>query len=485
MNVTKATTIKSILLLYTLVVLGLFVGLGSTFSGGEVQAVQEGDFCSTASDCHDLECEYPLNTYCTARSEESDQNSRCTCRHWNNQPFNGCEADPFAEPPTCPTGYTSCGVSGNHDADAGCLRGDAITGDNSLMIEVRCKSCNNPSNIYRYCRATEEPPVPQCYEFCTNDSGCAPGLVCDYSRGQVCVNPEFPDEEDCVPDVQPPAQCYENCDPSIGCQGNLECRDLEGDDRGNICVNPEVPFEEDCTPDVTQPFCGDGICATGEQCERAGNTFRECTTVGQAPNGQVVSSCRDVLGSAEQQPTALSCTFCGDGIRQNNEECDYAVDANCNLNCTLQDLQEGITITKDVIDDRVYLVGEQIRFRVRVTNTGETTLNTVRFRDSWDPTYLRYLGGSVTKSTGDRINDISPLITSQTRSEIIINDVTNSILGDLRTGQYYEFELVFSALAPTPDNNPETCNDAFVRGDDLPEVSDDDCAPIDNQDTDI
>lgn len=250
-----------------------------------------------------------------------------------------------------------------------------------------------------------------------------------------------------------------------------------------FCRQPQTPPPP---PKEPEPFCGDTICDAGEYCERTRNNpdaFRECLTVGDYPRGRAVANCRNIQ-TAPGNTSPNQCTFCGDGVRQPSEECDYAVDENCNLNCTYQELEEGIRIDKTVIEDRLYQVGEQIRFHVRITNTGESTFDVVRFRDTWDPTYLSYIGGSVRNSSGDTISDINPILTYRTNNQIRIADVT-AHLGNLAPNQYYEFTLVFTAIAPTPQYNPETCNNAFVRGDDLPETRDDDCIPIGNRDTDI
>lgn len=437
MAITKNKTIRLLLSLYTLLVLVAFAGFATTvFGNAEDAQAQAGITCTTASECYGLPCEYPAATYCTYGEVAGATSGTCVCRNWNDQPAwnNGCASDPYSEPPACPSGWEDCGTSAGHAGDAGCVRFD------NLVAQGRCAGCNNPSNIYRWCREVIVTPPPGCYEFCTNDSGCGPGLVCDYSRGQICVNPEWPDEPDCTP--------------------------------------PEGPV----------PFCGDAICDSGEACERISgdaNTFRICESVGGAPTGAVVSHCRNISNTpGEPQPN--QCTFCGDGIRQDIEECDYAIDDNCNSVCMRQDLTEGVTIDKTVINEQSpYFVGDQVRFAVRVTNTGQTTFNTVEFRDNWDPTYLRFIGGSVVKSTGEQIDDINPLIDSQTSNEFVINDVTDSVLGDLGPDEYYQFELIYTAIAPTPVNAPETCNYAITQPDDLPEIDDEDCVDINNRDTDL
>ncbi len=351
---------------------------------------------------------------------------------------------------------------------------------------------------------------------CTNETACY-GLVCEWPDATYCTygdpirNPDGgagsciclrgedqpASNNGCV--VNPPTTCaatlpgcpagWENCGTSNQRAGDAGCVRMDNiscQERCPTCQNPSYLYRY-CRQVVTPPpppapFCGDGICnATGEYCERSApgaNTFVSCS------NGQPVGSCRGI--EANQPVTAATCNYCGDGIRQPIEECDYAVDPNCNLNCTTQaQLEEGIAIDKRVLEDRVYQIGEIIRFNIRITNTGQTTFTAVRFRDTWDPTYLRFVGGNARISTGATLDSILPYLTSQTNNEIVINDVTDTPLGNLAPGQFFEFTLSFTALAPTPNYNPETCNFAFTSTPTLPEVSDNDCIPIQNRNTDI
>ncbi len=438
---TQHSLFRKMLFVYTFIVLTLFVGSLVTVwnndnANNKVQAAI-GDFCDSADDCYDIDCAYPETTYCTGIAEEPDGISKCTCRAWNNQPVNGCEGEfDTYEPPACPSGYDDCGTSyttGSSTPPAGCQ----VMGS----VRANCLSCGNPSIIYRFCRQTPPPPPPP-----------VPG-------------------------------CYEQCTPEVGCSGDLECQD-------GICVNPEYPEEPDCTPpDQPELWCGDGICQSNEYCERTSagaNTFRTCLTRGQPPTGAPVARCRQI--QTEPGPTPRNqCTFCGDGETQDVEECDYndpTTNQDCNLQCQRDQSESGISIDKTVLVDRPYEVGEQIHFTIRVTNTGDTTLNVVRFTDRWDPTYLAFVGGNVRRSNGGSVGDIRTIINSLTNSQLVINDLTTS-LGDLEPNQYYEFDMIFTAVAPTPDYNPETCNTAIVEPDDLPPASDRDCVPIDNRDTDV
>ncbi|KXK26228.1 MAG: hypothetical protein TR69_WS6001001223 [candidate division WS6 bacterium OLB20] len=87
----------------------------------------------------------------------------------------------------------------------------------------------------------------QCWETGCNDAGkqCAPGsgLVCQNNR---CVNPDYPNNSDCKPDVE--LECWETGCSIQGnsCADGLECQN----DR---CVNPQYPNSETCeaVPGIT------------------------------------------------------------------------------------------------------------------------------------------------------------------------------------------------------------------------------------------
>lgn len=96
--------------------------------------------------------------------------STCSCELCNGT--NGCTGNPpTCTPGGCPSGYESCGVSGSEGKDSDC----------KIQTDIKCvvyhPDCNNPSNIYRYCRPI---PVNTCdsgawitkpsgsYAHCTN-----------------------------------------------------------------------------------------------------------------------------------------------------------------------------------------------------------------------------------------------------------------------------------------------------------------------------
>ncbi|MFH2021428.1 MAG: MopE-related protein [archaeon] len=131
------------------------------------------------------------------------------------------------------------------------------------------------------------------------------------------------------------------------------------------CAQPSNVKNAQITVTVPQPYCGDSICNDGNDktCEPNGATkddictsnvdsgdltdgicrttgTNQCTYCGdgdlQTPeetcdynvdieNPDYVPGCRDSGDYA--------CTFCGDGIRQSIEQCDYAIDSNCDQTC--------------------------------------------------------------------------------------------------------------------------------------------------------
>lgn len=90
-----------------------------------------------------------------------------------------------------------------------------------------------------------EPAEPECYQTCDPDNDLCPnGLVCQEVGGNpVCVNPDCPEEEDCVC-PEPIPECYQTCDLDNDlCAGDLVCQEIEGNP---VCVNSDCPEEEEC-----------------------------------------------------------------------------------------------------------------------------------------------------------------------------------------------------------------------------------------------
>jgi len=151
-----------------------------------------------------------------------------------------------------------------------------------------------------------DPNVAQCDEVsmdvaylnCEEEPLCGNGLV---DPGETCDPPGS------VPDTPPGNQnaCRDNC---TYCGDGIV-------NNGEECDDPNDPLcSDDC---MLVPSCGDGVVdpGLGETCDPPGS-------VPDTPPGNQ-NACRD------------NCTYCGDGIVNNGEECDDPNDPLCTDDCML------------------------------------------------------------------------------------------------------------------------------------------------------
>jgi uncharacterized repeat protein (TIGR01451 family) len=250
-------------------------------------------------------------------------------------------------------------------------------------------------------------------------------------------------------------------------------------------------------------------CSPGEAgCQFAGDTVMTCQSCNNTsvwpmyckpptPGQPVVP---EQTYNPPAQPGVKNCFTCT-GVVNSQRSCGASTQVNENDSCpsgTFESqaacltgpatpvcpvLNPGIIIEKTVVGSRSYFVGDPVSFRVRITNTGQTTFTNVRFYDQYIPTFLRYIGGSAVKSTGESIADINPVLTTRNDGYIEIANVATTALGLLGPGQYYEFTLTLIVNAPTFNSN--TCNVAYVTTPGLPDRMDDDCIVSRNRDTDL
>ncbi len=106
------------------------------------------------------------------------------------------------------------------------------------------------------------------------------------------------------------------------------------------------------------------------------------------------------------------------------------------------------SITKDLITENPTTVGKQVKFKIRITNTGDKEIAEIRFIDNYDTAYLKY---------SDFTNEIShrlDLYNVDTVNGQFIHD--NLLYGKeaLEPGEYIEFEMWFIA----ENKNGETTN---------------------------
>lgn len=98
---------------------------------------------------------------------------------------------------------------------------------------------------------------PVCDESCElTAQDCEGELECLVPEGEtaaVCRNPDYPEEEDCLPPGKELVECNEKCDQTtLVCEGELECLVPENES-SLVCRNPDYPEEEDCQPPASIP----------------------------------------------------------------------------------------------------------------------------------------------------------------------------------------------------------------------------------------
>lgn len=140
------------------------------------------------------------------------------------------------------------------------------------------------------------------------------------------------------------------------------------------------------------------------------------------------------------------------------------------------------TIDKVLEGRYEYIVGEIATFRVRIVNTGDTTLTNVKFKDVYSTTFLTFSGGSARKSNGTTIDNIVPHLTRNSNGILEIENIlSSSVFGSLAPNGYIDVTLKFVTKAPIN----ETCNFAYIDSPDLPEINDNACLGAKNINTDI
>jgi len=228
------------------------------------------------------------------------------------------------------------------------------------------------------------------------------------------------------------------------------------------------------TRDVPQPWTTGGYTlvarlTNGTECGRATVSFvagdKLCTrcTPGQSD------------GNACETTTVPSNANCPSGYNQvtGNQTCaSFQSNNQCPVVTVTPTPPSGITIDKAVpAGSGPYQVGAEIRFRITITNTGQTTYTSVYFRDQYNQSRLDFLRIINAKNNQNITGSFN--VNEQTGA-ISINDIT-TVLGDLAPGQNYQIDMYFTALAPTST----TCNDAFIIPEaGKPEMGDQACVSI-------
>lgn len=144
-------------------------------------------------------------------------------------------------------------------------------------------------------------------------------------------------------------------------------------------------------------------------------------------------------------------------------------------------------LSNDQNNDHTYLVGEEVIFTIRIENKGDTTFDVVEFEDFFDPEFLQvnladsYIG----KSTGGRLDDLTGIATNN-NGYVRIADITNTFLGNLAPGQFYDVVMYFTALQETDtEPNGMTNNFAVATADGLTDDDGEDVIIVDDNDIEI
>lgn len=128
-----------------------------------------------------------------------------------------------------------------------------------------------------------------------------------------------------------------------------------------------------------------------------------------------------------------------------------------------------------------YVIGDPVPFRIRITNTGQTTFTSVVFNDTYNPVYLDFVN-----ITGHKTNGIEKELTSlATVNELggtiyIKNLAAKAALGALGPKQQYILTVNFIAKAPIDI----TCNDVVVKAGTVSDNGEA-CVGVNNANTDL
>ncbi len=110
-----------------------------TISSGSKECIQ-GSTCPA--------CEWPDVAYCGCSDDTSPAHNKCGCRKYNSFTCGtACGTVNSCTPDACPTGWESCGISGESGAEAsGCVAKTSCGG--------YCTGCKNKFTVKRYCKQT-------------------------------------------------------------------------------------------------------------------------------------------------------------------------------------------------------------------------------------------------------------------------------------------------------------------------------------------
>lgn len=372
-------------------------------------------------------------------------------------------------------------------------------------------------NVMAYCANPNFDNVAECVSSCevgcagsTDPYNCVGG--CPHACELICsgeANPQTCGNNVCDAPGETAVNCPRDCDPNFddeedpisGCQvfysGNTFTL------RGTTCNQEDIHrshiaydgINDQCPVDDNRTFLENGV---SDKTYSANPAPGECVQIDHTPvdnnGGGGVCACNPPV----EQPPEPEVLICNDTCNTTNMLCPSGLSCldvdnvnRCRLpsNPTSSTCQPPVIVTNPnytidkVLEGRYeYIVGEIATFRIRIRNTGDTTLTNIKFRDVYSTTYLSFSGGSAVKSGGNSVDNILPHLTRNSNGILEIENILSSnVLGSLVPNGYIDVVLKFVTKAPIN----ETCNFAYIDAPDLPEINDNACLGSKNINTDI
>lgn len=114
--------------------------------------------------------------------------------------------------------------------------------------------------------------------------------------------------------------------------------------------------------------------------------------------------------------------------------------------------------TPDEDGDRTYSVADIVTYTIRITNTGNEALTSIRFSDRFEAQLISFQNGSISKydingQLVNTISNLSNLININSTGYMEITNIASSALGGLQPGEYYVITTNFLTRAPGVTRN--------------------------------
>ncbi|MBD3280716.1 hypothetical protein GF389_04290 [Candidatus Dojkabacteria bacterium] len=387
----------------------------------------------------------------------------------------------------CPVGW-ECWTGASNGASPGshfCLAPNGFSGNASYP------ECDINEPGLRTCDGI--PLNPGQTTFCTqrtgNPSVCAPGNVvgCTYEGGKPCGCDMNACEQKCKNEYADSSPgTYFTSDTCTNCHQIFKCSCVIED------ITPPPPSDTGCPYNSTQARVHTSI----------NKTWDHQLTLSSCPTSVIVGAFHDHTGQFAND-TSIQVVGPGVNIGLPNEGTftassgeytvyvrtripgtnDYYSEPACNAEATITcqatppEANPDFRITKVATnDDGAYEIGEIVRFRVQIENTGDKKLKSIAYRDVFDNRYLRLLsvrGYSPKHPAG--VNMLSSFTISNEGhlTALANNDITTQ-LGNLKPGELMHFDYEFRATNPSN----RACNDVFANPKGLSEKQARDCVGI-------